>query len=145
MDNKCTTEKCLQFDQTMLLVYFIVSIFGFLIFAVLLIFFFTKIDVKKVDSVSKFIIVILFAFNVSQLTSKAVAYSLNNDKELALSIIDLIILYMIVVVQFKFLYEMGEVYIKISSDNPIAFQENFRKIKLLHLIFYIVVLISFTL
>jgi hypothetical protein len=49
----------------MSLVYFIVSIVGFLMFAVLLIYYITYINLKKVETVSKFIIGILFAFNVS--------------------------------------------------------------------------------
>jgi Ca2+/Na+ antiporter len=65
MENQSETNEYSEFLLKMSLVYFIVSIVGFLMFAVLLIYYITCINMKKVDTVSKFIIGILFAFNVS--------------------------------------------------------------------------------
>ena len=65
MDNQSETNEYDEFLLKMSLVYFIVSIVGFLMFAVLLIYYITYINLKKVETVSKFIIGILFAFNVS--------------------------------------------------------------------------------
>ena len=130
MDNQSETNEYDEFLLKMSLVYFIVSIVGFLMFAVLLIYYITYINLKKVETVSKFIIGILFAFNVSQLTLNAVSYLKTVDNQsLPFLIIDLIILYMIVGIQFKFLYEMGEFYFKITSDDPKVYQINLKKIK----------------
>jgi hypothetical protein len=65
MENQSETNEYSEFLLKMSLVYFIVSIVGFLMFAVLLIYYITCINMKKVDTVTKFIIGILFAFNVS--------------------------------------------------------------------------------
>ena len=130
MDNQSETNEYDEFLLKMSLVYFIVSIVGFLMFAVLLIYYITYINLKKVETVSKFIIGILFAFNVSQLTLNAVSYLKTVDNQsLPFLIIDLIILYMIVGIQFIFLYDMGEVYFKITSDDPKVYQNNLKKIK----------------
>ena len=130
MDNQSETNEYDEFLLKMSLVYFIVSIVGFLMFAVLLIYYITYINLKKVETVNKFIIGILFAFNVSQLTLNAVSYLKTVDNQsLPFLIIDLIILYMIVGIQFIFLYDMGEVYFKITSDDPKVYQNNLKKIK----------------
>ena len=130
MDNQSETNEYDEFLLKMSLVYFIVSILGFLMFAVLLIYYITYINLKKVETVWKFIIGILFAFNVSLLTLNAVSYLKTVDNQsLPFLIIDLIILYMIVGIQFIFLYDMGEVYFKITSDDPKVYQNNLKKIK----------------
>ena len=130
MDNQSETNEYDEFLLKMSLVYFIVSIVGFLMFAVLLIYYITYINLKKVETVSKFIIGILFAFNVSLLTLNAVSYLKTVDNQsLPFLIIDLIILYMIVGIQFIFLYDMEEVYFKITSDDPKVYQNNLKKIK----------------
>ena len=50
---------------------------------------------------------------------------------------------MIVGIQFKFLYEMGEVYLKIKSDDDKTFNKNVKKIKIINIIFYILSIIAF--
>ena len=65
MENQSDANEVSAFLKKMSFAYFIVSIVGFLMFAVLLIYYITYINVKKIDTVSKFIIGFLFAFNVS--------------------------------------------------------------------------------
>jgi hypothetical protein len=65
MENQSDANEVNAFLKKMSFAYFIASIVGFLMFAVLLIYYITNINVKKIDTVSKFIIAFLFAFNVS--------------------------------------------------------------------------------
>ena len=63
-------------------------------------------------------------FNISQLTINAIKYynsytDQNQAKDhIAFSILGVIILYMMIAIQFQFVYEMGEVYIKITGEDP---------------------------
>ncbi len=142
MSKQSLTQETNEFQKLLKTQLFIVSTTGFLMYTVLLIYYTTYINIKKVDKVSKFIIGVLFAYNISNLASTTVSFFQQND-HIALLIIDLIIFYMIVGIQFKFLYEMREVYLKITSDDAKTFFENMKKIKPIQIIFYVLSVIAF--
>jgi hypothetical protein len=54
--------------------------------------------------------------------------STSDDKNMTFAILRIVILYSMIGIQFRFVYEMGEVYIKITSDDP---QDSFKNQKAL--------------
>ena len=54
--------------------------------------------------------------------------STSDDKNIAFPILQIVILYSMIWIQFRFVFEMGEVYIKITSDDP---QDSFKNQKAL--------------
>ena len=54
--------------------------------------------------------------------------STSDDKNMTFAILRIVILYSMIGIQFRFVFEMGEVYIKITSDDP---QDSFKNQKAL--------------
>lgn len=89
--------------------------------------------------------------NVSELTINAIKYyySYSDDKDVqdhvSFSILGVIILYMMIAIQFQFVYEMGEVYIKITSDSPDELFQSLKALKTKFIILFTLEFIAFVL
>ena len=112
-----------EFQSTMRLLNFVLSIFGFLVFTFICAIYLYKIDIRKVDKQNKVIIGLLMLFSVVQLVSNSIKFSLKidlSDSDLEtlgkiLTSIGIFALFLMLTIQFLFVKEMGDVYIKIIS------------------------------
>lgn len=117
-----------------------------MIFSILFVIYVSQINLKKVEMQIKVIICLLMVFIIANLFSSSFKYAMaiklidsllsNNEKFLAS--IEFFTLLLMTVVQFFFVQEMGEVYIKITSDNPQESQKKLRVLKRTYIFLYTV-------
>jgi hypothetical protein len=66
-------------------------------------------------------------------------------ENISFSILSLFTLYMMIAIQFQFVKEMGEVYIKITSDDPNHLQSNLKALKRKFILLFTLEFIAFVL
>lgn len=68
------SESEVTFQEAMLLVFFLISLAGFLLFSIFLIIYAVQVKMSKVDRFTKVVIAFFMFLNVSELTINAIKY-----------------------------------------------------------------------
>lgn len=131
------------------LVIFIVSLTGFIMFTLLLVIFLAQIGLNNVERNIKFSIMLLLFLNFALLAVNSIRFYFsiaeNSEESVLTSIIASLVLFVMVTIYFRFTFEMGEVYTKITSDNPTVFEKNLRMLKNTFILVYFLEAIGFLL
>ena len=132
---------------------FIITICGSLTLSFIFGMYLYKFGIKNIERQTKIILGLLMLFSTIHLVSNSIKFSLrlnlldSNNGYLVQSLtsVGLLALFLMAAIQFFFVKEMGEVYIKIRSENPLDSARQLRLIKIKFIVVYVAEFIAFIL